>query len=85
MRKGSVVIWSSRLPHCNYPNMSAKKWRYCQYIKLFPERVVVNLEQRCKAISSFYLSIPPNQLDDTALQLLGFKTHPHLLESKDKS
>ena len=39
MRKGSCVIWSSCLPHCNYPNSSAKP-RACQYIKMFPKQVL---------------------------------------------
>eukprot|EP01087_Luapelamoeba_hula_P024522 TRINITY_DN9360_c0_g1_i1.p1 TRINITY_DN9360_c0_g1~~TRINITY_DN9360_c0_g1_i1.p1 ORF type:complete len:446 (+),score=103.34 TRINITY_DN9360_c0_g1_i1:16-1353(+) len=39
MRKGSLVVWSSRMPHCNYPNDSAG-WRYNQYIKMFPSAVL---------------------------------------------
>jgi len=39
MRKGSVVVWSSRMPHCNYPN-SSERFRACQYIKMFPMAVM---------------------------------------------
>eukprot|EP01102_Stenamoeba_stenopodia_P009585 TRINITY_DN283_c0_g3_i3.p1 TRINITY_DN283_c0_g3~~TRINITY_DN283_c0_g3_i3.p1 ORF type:complete len:466 (+),score=101.83 TRINITY_DN283_c0_g3_i3:208-1605(+) len=34
-RKGSVVLWNSCLPHCNYP-ADGEKFRYCQYFKVFP-------------------------------------------------
>lgn len=38
VRAGSLVIWDSRLPHCNYPNNS-DKFRYVQYVKMFPANV----------------------------------------------
>lgn len=37
-RSGSLIIWSSELPHCNYCN-EGKTFRYCQYIKMFPKSV----------------------------------------------
>ncbi|KAL6041506.1 Phytanoyl-CoA dioxygenase [Balamuthia mandrillaris] len=39
MRRGSLVIWSSAMPHCNYPNDS-DKFRFCQYLKMFPADVM---------------------------------------------
>lgn len=33
MRCGSLLIWSSLLPHCNYANTS-DRFRICQYIKV---------------------------------------------------
>jgi len=36
-RAGSLVVWSSELPHCNYPNDS-NKWRFNLYVKLFPSK-----------------------------------------------
>jgi len=35
MRKGSLCVWSSELPHCNYPNNS-DQFRACFYVKMFP-------------------------------------------------
>jgi len=35
MRAGSLVVWSSTMPHCNFPNTSSR-FRMCQYIKMFP-------------------------------------------------
>jgi len=34
-RAGSYVVWSSELPHCNYPNDS-NRFRINQYIRMFP-------------------------------------------------
>jgi len=36
VRPGSLIIWDSRLPHCNYPNESTTQFRYVQYITYFP-------------------------------------------------
>jgi ectoine hydroxylase-related dioxygenase (phytanoyl-CoA dioxygenase family) len=38
-RKGSVVIWNSCLPHCNYP-ADGENFRYCQYFKVFPAALI---------------------------------------------
>jgi hypothetical protein len=35
MRAGSLVVWSSELPHCNFPNDS-NRFRFNQYVKMFP-------------------------------------------------
>jgi len=34
VRAGSLIVWSSELPHCNYPNDSSR-FRVNQYIKMF--------------------------------------------------
>jgi len=34
-RPGSLIIWRSEQPHCNYPNKS-NKFRINQYLKMFP-------------------------------------------------
>ena len=36
-RAGSLVIWRSELPHCNYSN-SSKKFRMVTYLKMVPAR-----------------------------------------------
>lgn len=38
-RKGSLVVWSSRMPHCNYPN-TGPNFRFVQYLKMFPAVVM---------------------------------------------
>jgi len=35
VRAGSLIVWSSELPHCNYPNDS-DRFRMNYYIKMFP-------------------------------------------------
>ena len=35
MKAGSLLIWNSLLPHCNIQSNSPK-WRFCQYIRMFP-------------------------------------------------
>jgi len=56
MRKGSVCIWNSRLPHCNFPNDNSQ-FRACFYVKMFPRRVLPTslpgfMEARAKALST---------------------------------
>jgi ectoine hydroxylase-related dioxygenase (phytanoyl-CoA dioxygenase family) len=47
VRAGSLVIWDSRLAHCNYPNNS-DKFRYVQYIKMFPSQSSKKMPNFCK-------------------------------------
>ena len=35
-KAGSLIIWDSRLPHCNYPNNSLVDFRYVQYLTYHP-------------------------------------------------
>src|SRR5262249_16184657 len=37
IRAGSLLIWNSKQPHCNYANDS-DQFRMVQYIKMFPVR-----------------------------------------------
>lgn len=34
-RAGSLIVWRSEQPHCNYPNDS-QQFRINQYVKMFP-------------------------------------------------
>jgi hypothetical protein len=36
MRKGSLLIWNSQLPHGNFPNQSSDVFRMVQYVKFIP-------------------------------------------------
>ena len=49
IRKGSLLVWSSELPHCNRGNHSSQ-FRYCQYIKMIPEQDQDDLPGRAKCI-----------------------------------
>uniref|UniRef100_A0A7S4HMF7 Uncharacterized protein n=1 Tax=Vannella robusta TaxID=1487602 RepID=A0A7S4HMF7_9EUKA len=49
--KGSLLIWSSELPHCNRMNES-EQFRYCQYIKMIPTRDVSDLPGRAKVVAN---------------------------------
>ena len=53
MRKGSLLIWNSELPHCNKTNHS-NLFRYCQYIKLLPKKDLIDIETRSKIISKIF-------------------------------
>ncbi len=44
MRKGSLLIWNSMLPHGNFPNQSQSEFRMVQYIKMIPSEKSLNLE-----------------------------------------
>jgi len=35
MKAGSLLVWNDLLPHCNTNNHTSR-WRYCQYIRMFP-------------------------------------------------
>lgn len=73
MRQGSVCIWNSRLPHCNFPNDSSQ-FRACFYVKMFPRWVLpVDLpgfmEARARALSK---SLPANFVPSKlGIRLLG--------------
>eukprot|EP01127_Copromyxa_protea_P009267 TRINITY_DN2168_c0_g1_i2.p1 TRINITY_DN2168_c0_g1~~TRINITY_DN2168_c0_g1_i2.p1 ORF type:complete len:141 (-),score=13.00 TRINITY_DN2168_c0_g1_i2:5-391(-) len=42
MRPGSMVIWDSRLPHGNFPNLS-EHFRMVQYITFYPQPAPINV------------------------------------------
>lgn len=49
--KGSLLIWSSELPHCNRYN-SSSEFRYCQYIKMVPVDDIDDLEGRGNVVAN---------------------------------
>ena len=65
VRPGSLIIWDSRLPHCNYPNQSQKYFRLVQYITYFPasqcsqrkkrimreDATIINMKMKSKGIN----------------------------------
>eukprot|EP01117_Protostelium_nocturnum_P017788 TRINITY_DN7301_c0_g1_i1.p1 TRINITY_DN7301_c0_g1~~TRINITY_DN7301_c0_g1_i1.p1 ORF type:complete len:368 (+),score=69.89 TRINITY_DN7301_c0_g1_i1:75-1178(+) len=70
-RAGSLIIWSSELPHCNFPNNS-NRFRMNQYIKMFPAQPRgKNVKERTKDMKSFV----PKEAEITPLgeKLLGLK------------
>ena len=72
MRAGSIVIWTSELPHCNYPNDS-NRFRMNQYIRMFPaQEGKPNTDARRETL----LRILPKDLvvDDLGYKLLGISS-----------
>lgn len=71
VRAGSLIIWNSMLPHCNFPNDSDQP-RICQYLKHFPARTNAPkefLEHRKKIILDH---LPKDiELNDFRKSLLG--------------
>ena len=51
LKKGSLVVWSSELPHCNRLNNS-ELFRYCQYIKMVPIADLHDVEGRAIVVSN---------------------------------
>ena len=49
--KGSLLVWSSELPHCNRYNLSSQ-FRYCQYIKMVPIDDIDDLEGRGNVVAN---------------------------------
>eukprot|EP01094_Clydonella_sp_ATCC50884_P002954 TRINITY_DN1226_c0_g1_i1.p1 TRINITY_DN1226_c0_g1~~TRINITY_DN1226_c0_g1_i1.p1 ORF type:complete len:449 (-),score=133.42 TRINITY_DN1226_c0_g1_i1:125-1471(-) len=49
MRRGSLVVWSSAMPHCNFPNASDRP-RMCQYLKMFPRSLCSRPIERAAAL-----------------------------------
>jgi len=73
MRKGSLLIWDSRLPHGNFPNNN-HQIRAVQYITFFPSQEEKE-EEVNKRLGSFYvrLNTSENQVKLTELgeKILG--------------
>jgi hypothetical protein len=38
VKKGSLIIWDSRIPHANFPNKSIINFRFAQYITYYPKK-----------------------------------------------
>eukprot|EP00009_Paramoeba_aestuarina_P003751 CAMPEP_0201511282 /NCGR_PEP_ID=MMETSP0161_2-20130828/3751_1 /ASSEMBLY_ACC=CAM_ASM_000251 /TAXON_ID=180227 /ORGANISM="Neoparamoeba aestuarina, Strain SoJaBio B1-5/56/2" /LENGTH=379 /DNA_ID=CAMNT_0047906709 /DNA_START=124 /DNA_END=1260 /DNA_ORIENTATION=- len=69
-RRGSFIVWSSELPHCNYPNKS-ENFRFAQYIKMFPSKMVEDKEGRAQAVK---MRLPKDYVvSEVGMQTLGMK------------
>lgn len=66
MRKGSAVLWSSCLPHCNYPNNS-DQFRLCQYVKMFPAAVLPESDAVCRARAAAVRNAQPEDFSPSPL------------------
>jgi len=82
MRAGSVVIWNSCQPHCNFSNNSSN-FRFCQYIKMFPTSLGDPTPAELKARAVALRSLLPRSFkaNETGQQVFGLKheTGPSLL------
>jgi len=73
MRAGSLVIWNSCMPHCNFSNDSSNL-RMCQYIKMFPRQMCQQPLERARAIVKL---LPPEfELDQHAIKVFGLDVLP---------
>jgi len=74
MRAGSVVIWNSCQPHCNFSNNSSN-FRFCQYIKMFPASLANPTPAEFKARAAALRSLLPKsfKVSETGQQVFGFK------------
>jgi len=74
VRAGSLVVWDSRLPHCNYPNNS-DQFRYVQYIKMFPQTKDTPIFNKCrKGLLKELLELQPEfQPSPLGLRLFGIE------------
>jgi len=71
MRAGSALIWSSELPHCNYPNNS-DHFRIVQYIKMFSSKEGQRgSDKRRTAVAHLTKAYGPTS--DLGLKILGLK------------
>lgn len=56
MRAGSLLVWNSELPHCNFPNNS-DRFRMVQYVKCFPAPRAAVAEEAAEAVESAGLDV----------------------------
>jgi len=81
MRRGSVLVWNSELPHCNYSNDSSD-FRMCQYIRMFPAEVFGApfgsplWEARAYAVQQRLPSPDNFQVSELGAKLFGFEKWP---------
>lgn len=79
-RAGSLIIWDSRLPHANFPNISKEKFRFVQYITYYPashdsskkKRI---LNQDALAVVQYMEETHGITFTEEQLKLIGFATH----------
>jgi hypothetical protein len=73
MRAGSLCIWNSELPHCNFPNDS-HRWRFNFYIKMFPAQEELAGEKRREMVEVLTENVP---LTEEGRKLLGLEDYGH--------
>lgn len=76
VRPGSLIIWDSRLPHCNYPNESKEYFRLVQYITYFPASQCSEKKKRIMKEDAQYINMKIKlkglNFTEKQLQYLGF-------------
>jgi len=73
-RSGSLIIWNSEQPHCNFPNNS-NTFRMNQYIKMFiAKERGIGVDDR-KFYIKKYLGAFENQLSTNGKKLLGLESY----------
>ena|SRR3990167_3390117 len=70
IRKGSLLVWSSTLPHCNRDNRSSV-FRYCQYIKLMQASTIPCIEDRAAFIERNFPALKNVEITPTGEQVFG--------------
>jgi hypothetical protein len=70
-RAGSLIVWSSELPHCNYPNDSSR-FRMNYYIKMFPAQEGAKGTDIRKEMINFYLD--GKEVSALGRKLFGLET-----------
>jgi hypothetical protein len=70
IRKGSLLIWNSRLPHGTYQNYS-NRFRMIQYMKMGRNDDPA-IEPVCIGLDDFEVN-QSDQLNDLGLKLFGYK------------
>ncbi|CAF1284528.1 unnamed protein product [Rotaria magnacalcarata] len=78
VRKGSFIVWDSRLPHGNFPNEN-DQFRIVQYITFEPPKDADNYELTNR-INAFHMRTLSSKADE---QLIGFP-EPKLTELGEK-
>ncbi len=76
MRAGSFVVWSSELPHANFPNFSSN-FRFNQYIRMFPAQPeAVGIDLRVKSMNELLKwSKCESLISELGKKLLGLKAY----------
>jgi len=52
---GSLIIWDSRLPHANFPNLSPTQFRFVQYITYYPADLESAKKRRIRKEDSVHI------------------------------
>jgi len=75
-KAGSLIVWDSRLPHCNYPNDSEDKFRMVQYITYHPVEFESDKRRRFRKEDALwidkYLRDNGYKLGEKQLRFIGY-------------